>query len=381
MAPFIDNSYFFCRYIIQVAFLTNSIQLLGIPPLLARKFRMLIARSEYERVYAFLIKKYFDFGFNYSFALVVFLLTLIFSTTIPLIVPFGCLFFYIKYHFDKYNLIFYYPVEFEGSNTIGEMVIKFMMFGILFFQMCISGLFYVLSDNENSDYINTISILYVLIAIILYFVSKNIFSKVKNRTSSKLFDTIYQKQETPEEEEKSEIGIISQASTEVSTQNMLKNNVNNLKASTTQFKVPKYKNNIVKNTEIELHTTSTLSESLIDSLFSNSKKPTKESEIEVNTFGNLSFIKKIKYKEEATNRELLEDIKKFKIAYMHPTQRKLKDTLFDTSNLFSSLTLRKSDLEVDNDHAFNIRRLKNKRKLNIISEDDANFVDELVDIN
>ena len=106
-APFIDNSYFFCRYIIQVTFLTNTLQLFAFPTFFVKKFKFFIANSDFEKVYALVIKKYFDLGFNYSFALIVFLMTLIFSTTIPIIVPFGCLFFYIKYNFDRYNLIFF----------------------------------------------------------------------------------------------------------------------------------------------------------------------------------------------------------------------------------------------------------------------------------
>ena len=43
-----------------------------------------------------------------------FLLIICFSTTIPLITPFGALFFYIIYYIDKYNLLFLYHAEFES---------------------------------------------------------------------------------------------------------------------------------------------------------------------------------------------------------------------------------------------------------------------------
>ena len=58
-----------------------------------KKFRVLIATSDYEKFYASLVKKYFDYGYNYSFSITVFMLTLCFSTTITLITPFGSLFF------------------------------------------------------------------------------------------------------------------------------------------------------------------------------------------------------------------------------------------------------------------------------------------------
>lgn len=43
------------RYIIQVTFLSNSIQLLALPQFIVRKFRMLLASTEYEKFYASLI--------------------------------------------------------------------------------------------------------------------------------------------------------------------------------------------------------------------------------------------------------------------------------------------------------------------------------------
>jgi len=52
---FIKNSYFFMRYIIQVTFLSNSIQLLALPQYLIKKIRILMATTEYEKFYASLI--------------------------------------------------------------------------------------------------------------------------------------------------------------------------------------------------------------------------------------------------------------------------------------------------------------------------------------
>lgn len=43
------------RYIIQVTFLSNSIQLLALPQYLVKKFRILLATTEYEKFYASLI--------------------------------------------------------------------------------------------------------------------------------------------------------------------------------------------------------------------------------------------------------------------------------------------------------------------------------------
>ena len=60
---FIKNAYFFMRYIIQVTFISNGIQLLALPQFFVKKFRVFIASSDYEKFYASLVKKYFDYGY------------------------------------------------------------------------------------------------------------------------------------------------------------------------------------------------------------------------------------------------------------------------------------------------------------------------------
>jgi hypothetical protein len=182
------------RYIVQVTFISNSIQLLALPQFMVKKFRVFLASTEYEKFYASLIKKYFDYGFNYSFSITVFVLTLCFSTTIPLIAPFGCLFFYIKYFVDKYNLLFVYPVEFESHGNIGFIVLKFILLGIFFYQFIISNLFLKLFSDR--DYAIYASFIYFGIAIIIYYASNRVFIKEQSKmkmTPDSVFEEIINK--------------------------------------------------------------------------------------------------------------------------------------------------------------------------------------------
>jgi len=182
------------RYIVQVTFLSNSIQLMALPQFIVKKLRILIAQTDYEKFYASLIKKYFDYGFNYSFSITVFVLTLCFSTTVPLIVPFGCLFFYLKYFVDKYNLLFVYPVEFESHGNIGFIVLKFTLLGIFFYQFIISNLF--LKLFEERQYAIWATLLYILFSIVMYFVSKRILIKEQTKisfTPDSIFEEIINK--------------------------------------------------------------------------------------------------------------------------------------------------------------------------------------------
>lgn len=183
---FIKNSYFFMRYIIQVTFVSNGIQLLSLPQFFVRKFRVFMASSNYEKFYASLIKKYFDYGYHYSFSITVFILTLVFSTTIPLIVPFGCLFFVLKYYIDKYNLLFVYPVEFESHGNITAMVLKFALIGIFFFQFIISNLF--IKIFHDKDYAIYATILYIVISLFIYYGMKNFFLSNTKDTNESIFD-------------------------------------------------------------------------------------------------------------------------------------------------------------------------------------------------
>ena len=170
---FIRNSYFFLRYAIQVTFISNGIQLLALPQFFVKKMRVLLANSEYAKFYASMIKKYFDYGYNYSFSITVFMLIICFSTTIPLITPFGALFFYIKYFIDKNNLLFLYPAEFESYGNVTDMIIKFELIGIFFFQFIISNTF--IKIFKDKDYAIYATLLYIIFSVFIYYGMKQLF--------------------------------------------------------------------------------------------------------------------------------------------------------------------------------------------------------------
>lgn len=371
MAPFIDNSYFFCRYIIQVTFLTNSLQLLQVPTIFVRWFKMLISRSDYEKVYAFLIKKHFDFGFHYSFTLIVFLLSLIFSTTIPLIVPFGSLFFYLKYMFDKYNLLFFYPIEFDGNRTLGDIVIKFLLFSIFFFQLLVSGLFYVLSNGSNEDETNNISLLYLLISIIMYFISQRIFSYDNRKTSSKLFDLMIEKQKKNND---SNSNLSTGYHSSYSILEFKKSpSISNMKNSTFESKHTTNQVKIVKNTDICLDNQTHLRESFINNIIEEEAK-----EIKNPTDYSFKYHESIQSKNiHVLKKDIDETIKLFEDAYMHPTQKQLKEIKFiEGEKLINSL-----NRSFATEESFYIHRIKKNKSYNIISEDEDNILDEIFNIN
>ena len=55
---------------------------------------------------------FFDLGYHFAFSIMVFILILIFSASVPLIPLFGFIFFAFKYVVDKYNFVYVYQTEY-----------------------------------------------------------------------------------------------------------------------------------------------------------------------------------------------------------------------------------------------------------------------------
>jgi hypothetical protein len=72
---------------------------------------------------------------------VIFTLGLIFCAIVPLIAIFELMFFFIKYFIDKYNLSFVYNKEFEGGGAIKDVVLPFIIFSVILFQVMNVGFF------------------------------------------------------------------------------------------------------------------------------------------------------------------------------------------------------------------------------------------------
>lgn len=372
---------------------------------------MLLARSDYEKVHASMMKKYFDFGFHYSFSLIVFLMTLVFSSTIPLVVPFGCLFFYVKYYFDKYNLLFFYPAEFESQGNIGKVVIKFMLFAIFFFQVIMSGLFYFMKEIDESA--GKISILYIVVAVILYFVSNRIFKIDNNyKSSSKLFQSlrdrknnkskklIEMKEFDSTEVSLADIGTEMKPNQEDSHENLqnpvleikhkkkyvyskgvIKNTDLCVKMLKDDYVPPVCKESIIKEKNIHMDLVRTMNS--ISAMLTNTIEEKKEEEGELYVERSLSIEDK-KY------------LDMLKSAYTHPTQKKLMDNpMFAYNDNFRYLKNLNNDSEEREEGRFSseatqysdyssiIKKIKYKEKNKIIemSEQNNEVIEELFKFN
>jgi len=89
----------------------------------------------------------FDFGFEYSKVLIVWNLVLVFGISMPLILPFGFLYMFVKYWVDKYNLLFVYRVELDSAGRLQRPVLNFIMISVGLFFALNAGLFMVSGEN------------------------------------------------------------------------------------------------------------------------------------------------------------------------------------------------------------------------------------------
>ncbi|XP_019850189.1 PREDICTED: CSC1-like protein 2 isoform X2 [Amphimedon queenslandica] len=129
-----NNGAYFVAYIIIATFVWSPLELLRLRQLAIYIYRRIRAKTKLEKRQ--IIREYdFKFGSKYASNLIIFTMTSALSLTTPLVVPFGALFFGIKYLIDKYNLLYgYKPVYVSGRQYLHKSAMKLVMVGVVFVQ-------------------------------------------------------------------------------------------------------------------------------------------------------------------------------------------------------------------------------------------------------
>ena len=91
---------------------------------------------------------YFDVAYNQALTISIFAMIFVFSTSVPIILPFGAMYFFLKYTIDKYNIVWVYPLEFESHGYLRQTVWVFMVISIGINQLFLIG--FLLSLNKES---------------------------------------------------------------------------------------------------------------------------------------------------------------------------------------------------------------------------------------
>lgn len=113
-----DKGAFFVNYVITSALIGTALELLRFPELAMYVWRLLRIKSEAEKVS---IRKEilseFPFGIHYTWTLLIFTISTVYSLTCPLITPFGLLYLCLKHLVDKHNIYYVYrPISMCGEG-------------------------------------------------------------------------------------------------------------------------------------------------------------------------------------------------------------------------------------------------------------------------
>jgi Calcium-dependent channel, 7TM region, putative phosphate len=126
---------FFLNFTVSMAIGSNVLDLVLTNEYFTNDFY--IYRKSFEEMTA----PVFDIPYEYCKVLTILGVVLVYCVSMPLILPFGCLFMFLKYWIDKYHLLYVYRIESFSDNTLNGVVLVFLVFLTGISQLVNSGLF------------------------------------------------------------------------------------------------------------------------------------------------------------------------------------------------------------------------------------------------
>ncbi|KAH9380447.1 hypothetical protein HPB48_008804 [Haemaphysalis longicornis] len=90
----------------------------------------------------------FHFGVHYAWYLLIFAITMIYSLSCPLIVPFGLVYLCFKHSVDRYNIYFVYTPS-KTNKYIHATAIDFVIGSLILLQFTLAVFFYLRAGNSN----------------------------------------------------------------------------------------------------------------------------------------------------------------------------------------------------------------------------------------
>jgi len=135
------NGSFFIQYVLQAAFLGNINDLWRGGDVLLEKMKKSHAFTGQELEKAEEVPP-FRFGYKYQYFLLLFTVTLVYSSVVPLIIPCGLTYLVIKHYVDKYNLLYLYPKTPSSTNRLTKTVISLTLISMALYQVAMAIYFY-----------------------------------------------------------------------------------------------------------------------------------------------------------------------------------------------------------------------------------------------
>jgi hypothetical protein len=141
----VNTSTFFTRYTITCSFMSSLVYMFDVVHTISlclqrgRSKNLKTIDEEAEAEYQKKLSKnvdnfYFPLGYNIAYSIIIYTIVLIFSPVSPIITPFGCCYFTIKYFIDKYHIAYRYPpgYNYSGGSRLFHRIIILQYISIFF---------------------------------------------------------------------------------------------------------------------------------------------------------------------------------------------------------------------------------------------------------
>uniref|UniRef100_A0A8C7DFL2 Transmembrane protein 63C n=1 Tax=Oncorhynchus kisutch TaxID=8019 RepID=A0A8C7DFL2_ONCKI len=152
-----DNGAFFVNYVITSSLIGTAMELLRIPALMVYALRLCLAKPGAERIHVKRSQAYeFQFGLQYAWTMCIYAVSMTYSITCPIIMPFGLLYLILKHMVDRYNIYYaYVPTKLNQrihTAAISQVIVApiLCMFWLLFFSVLRLGAYFLLPVVQYS---------------------------------------------------------------------------------------------------------------------------------------------------------------------------------------------------------------------------------------
>merc|ERR1719154_862742 len=130
-----DSGAFFVNYVITAALIGSALELIRFPEMFWYMVQLCFSSSEAEKPAIQRAVTYeFRFGEQYARFLLIFAMVMMYSTSCPLITPFGLLFFVLKHLVDRHNLAFVYAPS-KINKKVHASAINFVIMSVGLLQL------------------------------------------------------------------------------------------------------------------------------------------------------------------------------------------------------------------------------------------------------
>eukprot|EP01116_Phalansterium_solitarium_P023145 TRINITY_DN7962_c0_g1_i1.p2 TRINITY_DN7962_c0_g1~~TRINITY_DN7962_c0_g1_i1.p2 ORF type:complete len:765 (+),score=285.93 TRINITY_DN7962_c0_g1_i1:139-2433(+) len=183
MGGVFPNALFFLNFLMTTALIGAAFKFLQLPWSIIAwvKQKRAVTVREHRAAANFLKNRPFEFGYEYSYGMVVFAITIFFGTIVPMIYPFGLLYFLIKHFADKHNLVYVHGQErFNDGRTL-KTILGFAVVCLLLYQLAFfSFLFFIKKARSQSILMAVVMVLTFSCSVYSYWWHRRASRRIKD---------------------------------------------------------------------------------------------------------------------------------------------------------------------------------------------------------